>query len=663
MRRVSSFDVFDTCLTRRTAAPGDIHHDVALRSLRALGLPEDENHVQDLVAARVDAERFTRGERQPADTTLESIWTRVASVYGWPSVDLPIAHELAAEEEALVPVSDSLRLVRQARDSGDRVVFVSDMYLPSDFIRKLLIDHGIATQEDGIYVSGDVGKTKHSGDLFRHVLREEQISPYQMSHIGDHPQSDVAVPRALGIRSTLFDSTRFRHAEHRVLDNPPAPRLASRTAGAMRAYRVAPSLSGDTVARDLASQFLGPFCLALGSWILGTAQRAGIPRLYFLSRDAQLLWKVCRALAHRFGGIDCRYLYVSRQSLYLPSARTACPEEMPWMRRAFEKLPLESHLAKLELDLEDVAPFLNDARFRLHRSAPLVTDADWQSFWALLQHEPLQQRIEEKIEHRRSCAEKYFRQSGLFDGPPVVIVDLGWYLTGQSAMRNVIHRVDPGVSIAGIFLALRQGRVPPSLAGDSTALFYEPPPGCATSGLTGEILRRQTLLEHVVGLADHASVRCYENEADGTAGPRFQAVIDDAHVAKCRTVHRAVVEFAESNASCAAAFSDDETMTRWVLANLTQTFFSQPDLAALAPLRDVTVSIDANRFGETSLARSRTLYCEVLGPLVRRWPLNRFASQPRSVWPEADLAVSSRMVQRIVYVKAIASRVIRHLKS
>jgi hypothetical protein len=584
-------------------------------------------------------------------------------VYGWPSVDLPIAHELAVEEEVLVPVSDSLRLVRQARDSGARIVFVSDMYLPASFIRKLLIDHGIATQEDGIYVSGDVGRTKHSGDLFRHVLLEEKISPNQMSHVGDHPQSDVAVPRALGIRSTLFDSTRFRRAEYRVLDAPPAPRLASRTAGAMRAYRIAPSLSGDTVARDLASQFLGPFCLALGSWILGTAQRAGIPRLYFLSRDAQLLWKVCRALAPRFGEIDCRYLYVSRQSLYLPSARTACPEEMPWMRRAFEKLPLESHLAKLELDLEDVAPFLNEARFQLDRSAPLATDADWQTFWALLQCEPLQQRIQEKIDHRRSCAEKYFRQNGLFDGPPVVIVDLGWYLTGQSAMRNVIHRVAPGVSIAGIFLALRQGRVPPSLAGDSTALFYEPPPGSSTSGLAREILRRQTLLEHVVGLADHASVRCYEDEADGTAGPRFQTTTDDAHVVKCHAVHEAVVEFAQDNASIAVEFSDNEATTRWTLATLTQAFFSQPDAGALAPLRDIAVSIDANRFGETTLAREKTLYAEALGPLVRRWPLNRLTPQPRSVWPEADLAISSPMVQRVAHLRSIVTRFVRHLKS
>jgi len=660
MRRMSSFDVFDTCLTRRTAAPGDIHHDVAVRILRDLGLPTDEDHSQDLVAARVHAERFTRKARPSAETTLRCIWEHVADVYGWPIPDAAMAHEMAVEEEALVPVAEALRLVREARDSGSRIVFISDMYLPADFIRRILIDNEIAVEEDGIYVSGDIGKTKHSGELFRHVLLNEKMSPNQMVHIGDHAVSDVAVPRQMGIHATLFEPTRFRRAEQRILDASPAPRLASKTAGAMRAYRVKPSHFGDTIGRDLASQFLGPFFLALGSWILGTAQRAGVQRLYFLSRDCQLLWKVCRALAPRFGAIDCRYLYASRQSLHLPSARAICPEEMPWMRRPFERLPLGSHLAKLELDLEDVTPFLDDARFRLTTSAPLVTDADWQSFWDLLECEPLRQRIQETIDHRRSCAENYFRQAGLFDGPPVVIVDLGWYLTGQSALRNMIRRVDADVSVAGLFLALRQGRVPPSLAGASSALFYEPPSGCSHNELAGELFRRQTLLEHIVGFADHASVRCYEEEVDGSSGPRFQSAIDDAHVARCHAVHEAVVEFAEDNASRAVDFCDSDDITRWVLATLTRSFFSQPDVASLAPLRDVAVSIEASRFGETTMAREKTLFAEVLGPLARRWPLNRLAPQRHSIWPEADLAISSPMVRRLVHVKSIANRVLRH---
>lgn len=660
MRRVSSFDVFDTCLTRRTAAPGDIHHDVAFRILRDLGLPADEANTQNLVAARVHAERLTRGARQPADTTLKCIWEQVANVYGWPSADAAMAHELAVEEEMLVPIAESLRLVREARATGSRIVFVSDMYLPVDFIRRLLIEHGIAGTEDAIYVSGDVGKTKLSGELFKHVLLEEMISPNQMAHVGDNHVSDVAVPRELGIHATLFEPTRFRRAERVLLEGSPAPRLASKIAGAMRAYRLQPFPSGDGTAVDLASQFLGPFCLALGSWILRTAQKSEVRRLYFLSRDSQLLWKVCRALAPRFGNIDCRYLYVSRQSLYLPSATAACPEEMPWMRRAFERLPLESHLAKLELDLEDVRLFLDDARFRLITETPLSTDAEWQSFWGLLEREPLQQRIQETISRRRSCAEQYFRQAGLFDGLPVVIVDLGWYLTGQSALRKVIHRVDPLVTIAGLFLALRQGRVPPSVAGDSSSLFYEPPPGCSGNSLAGEIFRRQTLLEHVVGFADHASVRCYEHEGDGTCGPRFQTTIDDPHVAKCNWVHKAVVEFAENNLSHAVDFSDNDDNTRWVVATLTRSFFSQPDAESLAPLRNLPVSIDVNRFGETTLASNKTLYSELLGPLVRRWPLNRFAPQRHPVWPEADLAISSPLVRQLVRIKSIASRVVGH---
>src|SRR6202034_3422009 len=110
-----------------------------------------------------------------------------------------------------------------------------------------------------------------------------------------------------------------------------------RLAGAMRAFRLGAKSEDADAVHELAAQFVGPFVMGFAIWALQRAQECGVKRLYFLSRDCQLVSKVARELSPQFGGIDCQYLYVSRQALFLPSAGDISPEGMPWLRRDFEE--------------------------------------------------------------------------------------------------------------------------------------------------------------------------------------------------------------------------------------------------------------------------------------------------------------------------------------
>ena len=42
---------------------------------------------------------------------------------------------------------------------------------------------------------------KHSGRLFQHVLKEEDVLPEDVFHIGDNRRSDFKVPTTLGINA------------------------------------------------------------------------------------------------------------------------------------------------------------------------------------------------------------------------------------------------------------------------------------------------------------------------------------------------------------------------------------------------------------------------------------------------------------------------------
>src|ERR1700683_2371724 len=278
--------------------------------------------------------------------------------------------------------------VQAARQQGNRIVFLSDMYLPTDFVRRQLIKHGFAEAGDGFYVSGDIGKAKGSGNLFKHMFEQEKVTASEVLHTGDNERSDYAVPRRLGIAATLFEKSRMTAAENSLMKAGCYCPEMVRIVGAMRAFRLMRE-PGDEDMDEVVSQFIAPFVMGFAVWVLRKAQEDGIKRLYFLSRDCQIVLKVARELSSQFGGIACRYLYVSRQSLFLSSAEAVSPEKMPWMRKDFEAPVLKALLAKIDLTYDDVEPFLSGLAGTQGGAYCLASEDEWKQFWAALNEKPV----------------------------------------------------------------------------------------------------------------------------------------------------------------------------------------------------------------------------------------------------------------------------------
>ena len=72
--------------------------------------------------------------------------------------------------------------------------------------------------------------------------------------------------------------------------------------------------------REYSKSVVGRVMYSYTEWILKEASERGIGRLYFLARDGYLLCEIAKIICKKHGlGIDCRYLYCSRQSLRMPS--------------------------------------------------------------------------------------------------------------------------------------------------------------------------------------------------------------------------------------------------------------------------------------------------------------------------------------------------------
>ena len=198
MVKTYSFDIFDTCLVRKCGSSDNIFRIWADRALGEV----DRSYLKDLINSRLNAEKTARRNSGKEDVSLDDIY-RNLSLESFPNLSIPALKrlELDVERENLSPVRQVLDLIRDYRKRGKRILFISDMYLPSDFLRFQLRRFGFWEEGDRIYVSGEIGLTKYSGNLFRYIQREEKISRCSWKHVGDNTYSDYYVPKSMLIRS------------------------------------------------------------------------------------------------------------------------------------------------------------------------------------------------------------------------------------------------------------------------------------------------------------------------------------------------------------------------------------------------------------------------------------------------------------------------------
>ena len=212
--RLVTFDVFDTLLTRTVAVPKDLFLAVGEEIRRRSICPIDPKRFG---MVRVEAEITSRQLAPGGEPSLEEIYAILGSQLQWPVAMMSqvLRLELAAEETALRAVPGMRERVRLIRKDADRLVFLSDMYLPVAFIRSVLKREGFFQEGDEILVSSEFRKSKASGMLF-HELRERIGLVKQWQHVGDNPHSDVAVPRRMGIVAEEFSCTRLNGYERLV---------------------------------------------------------------------------------------------------------------------------------------------------------------------------------------------------------------------------------------------------------------------------------------------------------------------------------------------------------------------------------------------------------------------------------------------------------------
>jgi len=316
--KIRSYDIFDTCLVRSCGRPEQIFDILALE---ILGKNATKSDLNDFALIRANAEKAAKQKLSKSQVTIKEIYDlcNFSLLTDINNNDI-LNKELEIEYINLLGVTSLRDKISRERSNGYKIVYISDMYLPSTFIKSVLSKEGFWTEIDELYVSCEYGKSKRDENLFREIKKIHSDNLEAWTHHGDNVESDVTVPKRLGIKSVHIDNP-YSYYQKNILDNPNRynGHIATRMAGVSRA--VVHKYKKDAaclIAADLIAPVFVPFVYN----ILSEAKRKSIKSLYFLARDGQILYDIAVGLKKLFPEINLHYLCVSRKTIYFPALKS-----------------------------------------------------------------------------------------------------------------------------------------------------------------------------------------------------------------------------------------------------------------------------------------------------------------------------------------------------
>ena len=434
--RVFSFDIFDTVLARAVTPPEAVFLMVGRR---ADGILPSNISPEEFQFHRVQADKRAkawRGDRK----TIEDIYSELQSSLQTSQEN--IGHlmeiELAVEKEVLYPVPAICEAIRGIRDGGGLIVFTSDMYLPSAFLKQVLAKKNIWQDGDTIIVSCEHGMLKSGGHLFRPMLEAVNGKASTTTHVGNCKYADVKGARQAGLRSVHFQEGNLTRYEEVLGQFAPQTRnLTGLFAGASQYARLETSVTSgrERAIRDVTAGVMAPVLTGFVLWILRQSQKSTLDRLYFTSRDGYFLVPLARKLVDALG-LSCkvRYLFLSRAAL----AQANPDPEVLHRTMEFETGSGQAVLARFGIDIDDIPrDTLADEERKQLQTAPLGTHSR-KMVAALIADIGSRSSIDSAFRQQRQLLSDYLRQEGLAGATEAGFVDLGWKGTVHSQLSNVL---------------------------------------------------------------------------------------------------------------------------------------------------------------------------------------------------------------------------------
>ena len=464
--RILSLDIFDTCLSRSSSLPSSVFYIMAIKCLKT----KHRQELYEFVNARIRAERKAvtlASKEHRDDATLEEIYRAFnLTVPGFSHEEL-MQLELETESLVLKPIHATYTLLLKARQEGKRVIFVTDNYLPREFIQQQLEKHGFFQDGDGLYVSGEIGLTKASGRLYEYVREKEVVTFSQIDHYGDNEITDYYNAKQKGINAVLIDTglNRYEFAWNNNAYAAGYPLETYMISGISRSIRLSQPCDTHTT---LVLSAIAPLFVPFVSWMLRDARKRNISKLYFLARDGFILFEIAKVLGVNFPDIEVKYLYGSRRAFYTPGLKDLSEDEFRWALSGGNRKTPRQMLLRLNIEVETVIDAMHAMALPDKFLDDQLNKDSLEVFLDVLTHQSTRQNFTELILEQKKLVQDYFIQEGLMGDKKCAVVDIGW---SRFCHRSINAIMEPS-RVFGYFLGVLDNRVSVSDAGEFVSAFY-----------------------------------------------------------------------------------------------------------------------------------------------------------------------------------------------
>lgn len=405
-----SFDIFDTCLLRKCGSPEALFHILGTQLF-----PNDQTRAREFETQR----RFGAEER--ARRKFNTDYPTLVQIYE--CLDLPVvtlsAVELCTMEEnlesfLLCGIESMREKIAKYRKKHYKIIFISDMYLSSSYLKKILTREQMMEDEDFLYVSCECDSSKARGDLYQYV--KDKVSVKHWVHYGDNKHSDIKMALKNGLIPKRIKH-KYNRFEKKWIATESKNSAAFITAALSKALRLSENYhTADVLAMDIIATMYIPFV----AWVLKQAKANDITKILFFARDSYLFYLIAKLLEEKLKiGISFSYFYVSRKSLYLPSLYDCTILDLKDCDEDFAQLSWNDFKGKFSI---------SDCPIEHKNPIEALKDDKFKEYF------------KEKSKVARKSFLDYVKQNGVNRTDRVGIVDLGWVGTGRKTISKIFKK-------------------------------------------------------------------------------------------------------------------------------------------------------------------------------------------------------------------------------
>lgn len=301
---IISFDIFDTLIFRTFSEPTSLFFSVGER-LNYL----DFERIRQEMEWRSRVKAFE--SRGTYEVSLDEIYQEVELQAGI-SKDLGVKVETELEFEFCFGNPFMLKvfefLIKEIQETDKKIICVSDMYLSSETLKRLLKKCGFHEISE-IYVSYEMKSSKSKGDIYvkiEKILGEDK----KYVHVGDNYISDVEHAKASGWKAYYYPNINVVGKSYRAEDMSSISGSLYRGIVNSRIHCGQAKFSQDY---ELGYIYGGILALGYCQFIHHYVKEQQIEKILFLSRDGHILHQVYQKIyADETKTIPVEYVYWSR---------------------------------------------------------------------------------------------------------------------------------------------------------------------------------------------------------------------------------------------------------------------------------------------------------------------------------------------------------------